>query len=67
MTTVDFLHHENPSTWAGVEPTTLGADGQRQANYATQSALAEFLILTTHSESRLIARALNRHLLELKG
>ncbi|GFV20027.1 uncharacterized protein TNCV_1154281 [Trichonephila clavipes] len=42
MATVDFLHHENPPTWAGVEPTTLDADGQRQTNYATQSALAEF-------------------------
>ncbi|GFX36266.1 transposon Tf2-9 polyprotein [Trichonephila clavipes] len=42
MTTVDFLHHENPPIWAGVEPATLGADGQRQTNYATQSALAEF-------------------------
>ncbi|GFU49547.1 hypothetical protein TNCV_1590861 [Trichonephila clavipes] len=41
MTAVDFLHHENPPTWAGVEPTTLSADGQRQTNYATQSALAE--------------------------
>ncbi|GFW77665.1 hypothetical protein TNCV_133561 [Trichonephila clavipes] len=36
--TADFLHHENPPTWAGVEPTTLGAEGQRQTNYATQSA-----------------------------
>ncbi|GFT31980.1 hypothetical protein TNCV_3468361 [Trichonephila clavipes] len=41
MTAVDFLHHENSPTWAGVEPATLGADGQRQTNYATQSALAE--------------------------
>ncbi|GFU78924.1 hypothetical protein TNCV_307651 [Trichonephila clavipes] len=41
MTAVDFLHHENPPTWAGVEPATLGANGQRQINYATQSALAE--------------------------
>ncbi|GFX90966.1 hypothetical protein TNCV_3167971 [Trichonephila clavipes] len=41
MTAVDFLHHENPPTWAGVEPATLGADDQRQANYATLSAPAE--------------------------
>ncbi|GFY27245.1 hypothetical protein TNCV_2068661 [Trichonephila clavipes] len=34
---------ENPPTWAGVEPATLGADVQRQTNYATQSALAELL------------------------
>ncbi|GFX09491.1 hypothetical protein TNCV_4698771 [Trichonephila clavipes] len=43
MTTVDFLHYENPPTLAGVEPATLGADGQRKTNYATQSALAEFI------------------------
>ncbi|GFW96518.1 hypothetical protein TNCV_2845751 [Trichonephila clavipes] len=41
MAAVDFLHHENPPTWAGIEPATLGADGQQQTNYATQSALAE--------------------------
>ncbi|GFX31805.1 hypothetical protein TNCV_171381 [Trichonephila clavipes] len=27
-TSVDFLHHENPSTCAGVEPATLGTEGQ---------------------------------------
>ncbi|GFV65963.1 general transcription factor II-I repeat domain-containing protein 2 [Trichonephila clavipes] len=42
MTAVDFFRHENPSTLVGVEPATLGADGQRQTNYATQSVLAEF-------------------------
>ncbi|GFX88418.1 hypothetical protein TNCV_2278861 [Trichonephila clavipes] len=36
MAAVDFLHHEGPPTWAGVEPATLGAEGQRQTNYATQ-------------------------------
>ncbi|GFW63736.1 hypothetical protein TNCV_4940281 [Trichonephila clavipes] len=36
MAAVDFLHHENPSTWAGVEPATLGTEGQRQTNHATQ-------------------------------
>ncbi|GFX64911.1 histone-lysine N-methyltransferase SETMAR [Trichonephila clavipes] len=25
---VDFLHHENSPTWAGVRPATLGAEGQ---------------------------------------
>ncbi|GFV59179.1 uncharacterized protein TNCV_2339201 [Trichonephila clavipes] len=39
MAIVDFLHHENPPTWAGVEPVTLGAEVQRQTNHATQSAL----------------------------
>ncbi|GFW29757.1 uncharacterized protein TNCV_3936241 [Trichonephila clavipes] len=42
MAVVDFLHHENPPTWAGVEPATLVADGQRQINYATHLAIAEF-------------------------
>ncbi|GFX72348.1 uncharacterized protein TNCV_1253021 [Trichonephila clavipes] len=41
MTAVDFLHPENPPTWTGVKPATLGADGQRQTHFATQSALAE--------------------------
>ncbi|GFT25182.1 hypothetical protein TNCV_180651 [Trichonephila clavipes] len=41
MTAVDFLHQENPPTWA--EPATLDADGQRQTNYVTQSALAELI------------------------
>ncbi|GFV15851.1 hypothetical protein TNCV_988341 [Trichonephila clavipes] len=36
MATVDFLHHKNPSTWAGIEPATLGAEGQRQTNHDTQ-------------------------------
>ncbi|GFY19720.1 hypothetical protein TNCV_4648921 [Trichonephila clavipes] len=34
---VDFLHHENPPTWAAVEPATLGAESQRQTNHATQT------------------------------
>ncbi|GFW96699.1 hypothetical protein TNCV_2847551 [Trichonephila clavipes] len=36
MDAVDFLHHENPLIWAGVEPTTFGVQDQRQTNYATQ-------------------------------
>ncbi|GFU90820.1 hypothetical protein TNCV_5033901 [Trichonephila clavipes] len=43
MTAVDFLQHEKSLTWAGVELATLGADAQRQTNYATQSALAELV------------------------
>ncbi|GFW39362.1 hypothetical protein TNCV_1833451 [Trichonephila clavipes] len=38
MTTVDFLHHGSPPTCIGVEPATLGAEGQRQTNQATQPA-----------------------------
>ncbi|GFV41808.1 hypothetical protein TNCV_3629591 [Trichonephila clavipes] len=26
MATVDFLHQENPPSWAGVEPETLGTE-----------------------------------------
>ncbi|GFX42600.1 hypothetical protein TNCV_261351 [Trichonephila clavipes] len=42
MAAVDFKHHENPPTWAVVEPATLGREGQRQTNHATQPT---FLIL----------------------
>ncbi|GFV72763.1 hypothetical protein TNCV_5038421 [Trichonephila clavipes] len=28
MIAVDFMHHKNPPTWAGAEPTTLGAEGR---------------------------------------
>ncbi|GFU84985.1 hypothetical protein TNCV_245281 [Trichonephila clavipes] len=37
MAAVDFLHHENPATWTGVETATLGIQGQRQTNYAPAS------------------------------
>ncbi|GFX29413.1 hypothetical protein TNCV_3997891 [Trichonephila clavipes] len=40
MAAVDFLHQENPPAWAGLEPITLGTEGQRQTNYATQPVLA---------------------------
>ncbi|GFX26632.1 uncharacterized protein TNCV_4536421 [Trichonephila clavipes] len=36
MAAVNCLHHENPPTWAWVEPATLGAEGQLQTNHATQ-------------------------------
>ncbi|GFW20214.1 hypothetical protein TNCV_1855381 [Trichonephila clavipes] len=36
MAAVDFLHHENPPTWAGVEPAALGAEGQRKINHASR-------------------------------
>ncbi|GFU53844.1 hypothetical protein TNCV_4254531 [Trichonephila clavipes] len=39
MAAVNFLHHENPSTWAGVESTILGTEDQRQTNHATQPTL----------------------------
>ncbi|GFV86043.1 hypothetical protein TNCV_670401 [Trichonephila clavipes] len=41
MTPIDFLHHENPPTWTGVEPGTLSAEGQRQTNHAIQLAKIE--------------------------
>ncbi|GFY33170.1 hypothetical protein TNCV_1240211 [Trichonephila clavipes] len=58
MAAVYFLNHENPPTWARVEPATLGADGKRQTNYATQSAvqninngewLRDFISHSSHS------------------
>ncbi|GFY00267.1 hypothetical protein TNCV_4710691 [Trichonephila clavipes] len=36
MAAVEFLHQENPPTGTGVEPATLGIEGQRQTNYAAQ-------------------------------
>ncbi|GFU43037.1 hypothetical protein TNCV_3141581 [Trichonephila clavipes] len=41
MAAVDFLNQENPPTWAGVEPATLGTEDQRQTNYATQPAFCK--------------------------
>ncbi|GFW04232.1 hypothetical protein TNCV_2669971 [Trichonephila clavipes] len=36
MPAVNFLHYENLSNWAGVEPATIGGEGQRQTNETTQ-------------------------------
>ncbi|GFS82975.1 hypothetical protein TNCV_1568471 [Trichonephila clavipes] len=48
MDAVEFLHLENPPTWAGVEPANLGVQGQRQTNYAPfpQSAISEAYLKT---------------------
>ncbi|GFY20403.1 uncharacterized protein TNCV_210351 [Trichonephila clavipes] len=61
MAAVDFQHQENPPTWAGINPTILGTDGQRQTSFATQSALAESdgnaietLLLTAHINMDLV-------------
>ncbi|GFW56264.1 netrin unc-6 [Trichonephila clavipes] len=43
MAAVDFLHHENPPTWARVEPVTLGTGGQRQTNHATQAGPLKYI------------------------
>ncbi|GFS93886.1 hypothetical protein TNCV_5053411 [Trichonephila clavipes] len=51
MATVDFLHHENPPIWAGVEPATLGAEDQRQTNYATQLAKPNMVTVELWSQS----------------
>ncbi|GFU91207.1 uncharacterized protein TNCV_4925371 [Trichonephila clavipes] len=40
MDTVDFLHHEDSPTCAGVKPATIGAEGHRQTNYAFYLASA---------------------------
>ncbi|GFT39877.1 hypothetical protein TNCV_3286541 [Trichonephila clavipes] len=53
MDTVDFLYHENSPTWAGVEPTTIGVEGQRQTNHATQPALEAILETSFFSLERL--------------
>ncbi|GFX14798.1 hypothetical protein TNCV_1485411 [Trichonephila clavipes] len=37
---VDFLHHENPLTCAGIKPVTLGAEGQRCQVIYSQFGLA---------------------------
>ncbi|GFW01231.1 uncharacterized protein TNCV_4514301 [Trichonephila clavipes] len=41
MAAVDFLHHENPSTWAGVKPATLGTEGQGQTEQFHRDASLE--------------------------
>ncbi|GFU46668.1 uncharacterized protein TNCV_1546761 [Trichonephila clavipes] len=51
MAAVDFLNHENPSTWAGVEPATMGAEVQRQTNHAIQPA-GQILFPYIFSEKR---------------
>ncbi|GFY35195.1 hypothetical protein TNCV_5045691 [Trichonephila clavipes] len=51
MAAVDFLHHENLPTWAGVAPATLGAEGQRQTNHATQPALSKKILVQNLSKA----------------
>ncbi|GFT76313.1 hypothetical protein TNCV_564691 [Trichonephila clavipes] len=62
MAAVDFLHHENLSTWAGVEPATLGAEGQRQTNHGTKPAFLVLLIPKRNRDAR--ASHLSRDLYE---
>ncbi|GFU24606.1 hypothetical protein TNCV_2265371 [Trichonephila clavipes] len=38
MAAANFLHQENPPTFAGIESAILGTEDQRQINYATQPA-----------------------------
>ncbi|GFV95374.1 hypothetical protein TNCV_4573761 [Trichonephila clavipes] len=38
MNTVEFLYHENPSTWAGVEPTNLGVQGNKKNDSGTETS-----------------------------
>ncbi|GFY30640.1 hypothetical protein TNCV_3118021 [Trichonephila clavipes] len=52
MATVNFPHHENPPTWAGVEPATLGAEGQRQTNHVTQPAILRSRIIPLRKWSK---------------
>ncbi|GFW35530.1 hypothetical protein TNCV_3071581 [Trichonephila clavipes] len=39
MDDVNFLHHENASTWAGVEPASLSLEGKRHTNRLTHPAI----------------------------
>ncbi|GFY11657.1 hypothetical protein TNCV_4231261 [Trichonephila clavipes] len=48
MIAVDFLHHENPSTWAGVKPATFCTESQRQTDHATQPTSTRGLLVTDH-------------------
>ncbi|GFX13091.1 hypothetical protein TNCV_2357471 [Trichonephila clavipes] len=57
MATVDFLHYGNPPTSAGVEPTTLGAEGQRQTNHAAQTNLTSSY-LRHNRDNAVITRSL---------
>ncbi|GFX94476.1 hypothetical protein TNCV_4295171 [Trichonephila clavipes] len=59
MATVDFLHHENPPTWAGVETATLGAEGQKEdlRMLATELGLAPSDNLKTIELKDLIANS----------
>ncbi|GFU55699.1 uncharacterized protein TNCV_1650031 [Trichonephila clavipes] len=43
MDAVDFLHHESPPTWTGVEPVTLGAE-------ATRGLLATDHVILNHGQ-----------------
>ncbi|GFY29518.1 hypothetical protein TNCV_2626881 [Trichonephila clavipes] len=38
MAAVDFLHQENPPTWAGVKYAPLDAEGQRKTNHARRAS-----------------------------
>ncbi|GFT56061.1 hypothetical protein TNCV_76061 [Trichonephila clavipes] len=49
---VNFLHHANPPSWAGVEPATLGAEDQRQTNHATQTAIKYIFTGLKHSRKK---------------
>ncbi|GFU02672.1 hypothetical protein TNCV_535021 [Trichonephila clavipes] len=42
MDNVNFLHRENPSTWARDGPATEGVEALRQTNYAAQTTRKHF-------------------------
>ncbi|GFW39775.1 transposable element Tc3 transposase [Trichonephila clavipes] len=41
MATIDFLHHDNPPTWAGVEPATLVARDNQTVQRSVLNPLAD--------------------------
>ncbi|GFW61472.1 hypothetical protein TNCV_347201 [Trichonephila clavipes] len=58
MDIVDFVHHENPSTWTGVESATFGVQGQRQTNYGTPSRHVQ---LSTNIGEKRLTHAFTHH------
>ncbi|GFX52455.1 hypothetical protein TNCV_4324721 [Trichonephila clavipes] len=64
MAAADFLHQENPPTCAGIEPATLGAEGQRQTNHvSTHAAILFYFTLPSEATGGLLSTdfAILRH------
>ncbi|GFY10101.1 hypothetical protein TNCV_1946461 [Trichonephila clavipes] len=56
MVAVDFLHHENPSTWAGVEPANFGAEGMPPVENVDK--ITKMIEVDLHVSSRSISQKL---------
>ncbi|GFV72180.1 hypothetical protein TNCV_3278351 [Trichonephila clavipes] len=58
MDAIDFLHHENPPTWGGVEPPTLCVQAQRLANgYKKRSGRASTVKTKVVNEETALQRS----------